>query len=286
MNSNSQSRRSIAQARTFLFVPANRVERIAKAQQSRADCVIADLEDAVGPEDKNTARDLLVAWLDANPQSSLLVRINALGTGWHDEDVKACRHPGVAGVVLPKAETAADVAAVRHLTGKDVLPIIETAAGIHQVVAIAAAEGCGRLLFGKLDLAVELNLDPAEDDPEERVFLHFRPQLVLASRLAGLPPPVDGVFTALADPEGLRRYTLRGKRHGYGALLLIHPLQVPIVAAAFAPGADDLAWARRVLAAEAASGGGAVSVDGRMVDAPVIQRARRILDESERYPDM
>lgn len=285
MNSNLQALHHIARARTFLFVPANRVERLAKAQQSRADCVIADLEDAVGPDDKKVARDLLVAWLDANPQSRLLVRINAIGTGWHDEDVKACRHPGVAGVVLPKAETAADVAAVHHQTGKDVLPIIETAAGIHQVVAIAAAEGCARLLFGKLDLAVELNLDPAEDDPEELVFLHFRPQLVLASKLAGLPPPVDGVFTALADPEGLRRYTLRGKRHGFGALLLIHPLQVPIVAAAFAPSADDVAWARRVVAAEVASGGDAVSLDGRMVDAPVIQRARRILDEVERHPN-
>lgn len=281
MNSSTQARHHIARARTFLFVPANRVERIAKAQQSRADCVIADLEDAVGPDDKNTARDQLVAWLDAHPHHRLLVRINARGTGWHEEDLKACRHPGVTGVVLPKAETAADVAAVHHLTGKSVLPIIETAAGIHQVVAIAAAEGCCRLLFGKLDLAVELNLDPAEEDPEESVFLHFRPQLVLASRLAGLPPPVDGVFTRLADPDGLRRYTLRGKRHGYGAQLLIHPQQVPVVAAAFAPSADDLAWARRVVAAEAASGGDAVSLDGRMVDAPVIQRARRLLDEAE-----
>jgi len=271
----------LGRARGLLFVPASRPERIAKAIATDADVVIVDLEDAVAPADKADARAKLVAWLDDQPGQPVTVRINAAGTEWHEDDLVACRHPGVGGVLLPKAESAASMAHVHEATGKPVLPIIETGAGLDALDAIAGTPGCARLVFGKLDLAVELDLVPDEGDPDELVFLPYRAMLVLASRRAGLPPPVDGVFTAIGDADALGRYARRARAHGFGALLLIHPAQVGPAIAAFTPSDVDVAWAKSVRAAAAAAGGGAAVVDGRMIDAPVIARAERILAAAE-----
>lgn len=273
----AQLKVSLADARSFLFVPASRPERIAKALASAADLVIADLEDAVAPADKNAARAQLLDWLAANPGQAVLVRINGAGTEWHEADLAACRDASVAGLLLPKAERAAAVVHAHRSSGKPVLPIVESGAGIDALAEIAAAPGTARLVFGKLDLAVDLALTPDEDDPDELVFLPYRAQLVLASRRARLPLPVDGVFTAIDDGAALRRYAVRARQHGFGALLLIHPKQAEPVREAFTPGADETAWARAVLAAAAAAGGGAAVVDGRMIDAPVIARAERLL---------
>lgn len=267
----------LGRARSFLFVPATRPERIAKAVASGTDVVIVDLEDAVGPADKPAARSALLAWLDDNPGQPVVVRINAAGTEWHEVDLAACRHPGVAGVMLPKAETAAAMAHAHAASTRPLLPIVETAAGLAALPRIATAPGCCRLVFGKLDLAVELDLVPDEADAEELVFLPYRAQLVIASRLADLPPPVDGVFTAIGAAEALAAYARRARRHGFGGQLLIHPSQVEAVTAAFTPAAAEVDWARAVLAATDAAGGGVVVVEGRMVDAPVIARARRVL---------
>ena len=267
----------LGRARSFLFVPASRPERIAKAIATAADVVIVDVEDAVAPADKPAARAALLAWLDAHPGERVVVRVNAADTVWHAEDLAACRHPGIAGVMLPKADSAAQVAHAHAASGQPVLAIIETGAGLDALGAIAQAPGCARLVFGKLDLAVELDLVPDEADPEELVFLPYRALLVLASRRAGLPAPVDGVFTAIGDADGLARYAHRARRHGFGGVLLIHPNQVGAVTAAFTPSEADRAWAQAVRAAAAAAGGGAAVVDGRMIDAPVIARAERIL---------
>lgn len=267
----------LGRARTFLFVPATVPDRIAKALATDAEVVIVDLEDAVAPADKAAARGKLLAWLDAHPDRRVTVRINAATTEWHAADLAACRHPGVAGLLLPKAETAAQMAHAHAVSGKPVLAIVETAAGLDALGQVATAPGCARLVFGKLDLAVELGLEPDESDPEELAFLPYRAMLVLASRRAGLPAPVDGVFTAIRDAPALTRYARRARGHGFGAILLIHPTQVGPVAAAFTPSESDIAWARAVRAAAEAAGGGATVLDGRMIDAPVIARADRIL---------
>lgn len=267
----------LARARTFLFVPASRPERIAKALATGADVVIVDLEDAVAPANKPTARDALLAWLDTNPDERVIVRINAAGTEWHEADLDACRHPGIAGVMLPKADSAAQVAHAFSTSGKPVLSIIETGLGLEALTEIARAQGSARLVFGKLDLAVELDLVPDEADPEELVFLPWRAMLVLASQRAGLPAPVDGVFTVIGDQAALEAYAARARRHGFGGQLLIHPSQVTGASAAFSPSLQDIDWARSVRLAADAAGGGAAVVDGRMIDAPVIARAERIL---------
>jgi citrate lyase beta subunit len=267
----------LAHAHSFLFVPASRPERIAKAIATGADVVIVDLEDAVAPADKPSARAALRAWLAANPGERVIVRVNAAATAWHEDDLAACRHEGIVGLLLPKAESTAQVAHAFERSGKSVLPIIETGAGLECLKEIGTAPGCARLVFGKLDLAVELDLVPDEADPEELVFLPYRAMLVLASKRAGLPAPVDGVFTVIGDPAAFSRYAQRARRHGFGGVLLIHPAQVAPVTVAFTPSPADIEWAQAVLAAAAAAGGGAAVLDQRMIDAPVIARAERIL---------
>ncbi len=262
-------------ARSYLFVPADRPERYAKALASGADAVIVDLEDAVAPAAKEGARDSLAAWLDGGG-SGVAVRINDAASAGFDADLAIVARAGVAAVVVAKAERAADLARVRAAApAAALLPLVETAAGIDRLREIAGAPGVQRLVFGSIDLQLDLGIEGDGD-----ALLMFRSQLVLASRLAGLEAPVDGVSTAIDDVAALDADTRRARRLGFGAKLCIHPRQVAAVHAAFAPSADERAWAERVVAAAAGAGGGAVAVDGRMVDRPVLLRARALLARS------
>ncbi|MES2841706.1 MULTISPECIES: CoA ester lyase [unclassified Hydrogenophaga] len=263
--------------RAYLFVPADRPERFAKARASGADAVIVDLEDAVAPEAKASARDALATALDAS--APLVVRINAAGTPWFEDDLELCRHPGVAAVMLPKAEGIDAVCTVVEITYKDVLPIIESARGLREIHSIASVPGVIRLAFGSVDLALDLGIDCAPDGAESEL-LAFRSQVVLASRLAGLAAPVDGVSTAIEDLQRLQADTERSRRLGFGAKLCIHPKQLAIVQAVFTPTPERLDWARRVCKAFETAGGSAVAVDSQMVDLPVYQRAQAVLRDA------
>jgi citrate lyase subunit beta/citryl-CoA lyase len=263
--------------RAYLFVPADRPERFAKARASGADAVIVDLEDAVAPEAKASARDALATALDAS--APLVVRINAAGTPWFEDDLELCRHPGVAAVMLPKAEGIDAVCTVVEITYKDVLPIIESARGFREIHSIASVPGVIRLAFGSVDLALDLGIDCAPDGAESEL-LAFRSQVVLASRLAGLAAPVDGVSTAIEDLQRLQADTERSRRLGFGAKLCIHPKQLAIVQAVFTPTPERLDWARRVCKAFETAGGSAVAVDSQMVDLPVYQRAQAVLRDA------
>ncbi|HEU0199440.1 MAG TPA: CoA ester lyase [Burkholderiaceae bacterium] len=271
-------------ARSYLFVPGNRPERFDKAIASGADVVILDLEDAVAPNDKEAARAAVGGWLAAEKQVAL--RINGATTPWFAADLGLCRQPGVAAVLLPKAEHPNEIRAVTQALAHNgraqkeaaVLPIIETALGMSRVDGLADTPGVARLVFGTLDFRVDLGIvddNSAAGDEEELAF--FRSRLVLASRLAQLQPPVDGVTTVLDDVARIEADTRRARRFGFGAKLCIHPKQIPIVHRAFAPSAAQIDWARRVLAAVQASGGSAVQVDGKMVDQPVILQAHAVL---------
>ena len=255
-----------ARARSLLFVPATRPERIGKALGSGADIVIIDLEDAVAAADKDGARGAL-----DGIAHRCAVRINAGGTPWFDADLAACAAARVPVILLPKAEQPAQVARVRSvLPGCAVIAIIESAAGFEAVDALARTPGVARLAFGSLDLQADLGID---DDGEP---LHyFRSRLVLAARLGGLPAPIDGVCTALDDDAALAAELARARRFGFGGKLCIHPRQVAAVGAAFGPTAEQVAWAQRIVAA--AGSGAAARVDGHMVDAPVVARARDLL---------
>ena len=259
--------------RSYLFVPADRPDRYAKALASGADRVVIDLEDALAPAAKDAARDTLGAWLaaaDAQARERVVVSVNGADTRWFDADrALLAGAPAVAAVMLPKADGSSPWTA---FAATPLLALIETASGIETLREVARGPGVNRLVFGSIDLQLDLGID---GDGEE--LLLFRSQLVLASRLAGLPPPVDGVSTALNDPAALLADVRRARRLGFGAKLCIHPAQAAVVNTGFEPSAADLDWARRVLAAAAGAAHGAVAVDGRMVDRPVIERARILL---------
>jgi citrate lyase subunit beta/citryl-CoA lyase len=265
-------------ARSFLFVPGNRPERFAKALASGADAVIIDLEDAVPLDAKDTARAALAqAWpdFDADQRARLLVRVNPAGTPWHAADLAALGGlPSLGAVMLPKAENPQQVEHAFMASGVPVLPLIESAEGVGQLDAIARAQGVLRLGLGHIDLQADLSM---RCGPDEAELAPVRLALVVASRRAGLPAPVDGVTTAKQDAEVLAADAQRSRRFGFGAKLCIHPAQVAGVHQALAPTDAECDWARRVLAAETAAGGGAFSVDGKMVDPPVLLLARQIL---------
>jgi citrate lyase subunit beta / citryl-CoA lyase len=270
----------MAAARSYLFVPGNRPERFDKACATGADVVIIDLEDAVAPQDKDAARRAVLGWLDA--AKPVAVRINAATTEWFDADLGLCAQPGVAAVVLPKAERIDEIAAVaRAAPAAVVIPLIESALGMRDVAALAAAERVQRLAFGTIDFRVDLGMQ-AEEGGDEAELGPFRTQIALASRLANLQAPIDGVTVQLDDAARIAADVQRGLRYGFGAKLCIHPKQVALVHRALAPSAQQLDWAQRVLAAVAASQGAAVQVDGKMVDKPIIMQAEEIVARAGR----
>ena len=260
--------------RSLLFVPGSRPDRFDKALAAGASAVIIDLEDAVAPADKDAARAALAAWL--GPQHAVIVRINSADTAWFERDLALCGAPGVAAVMVPKAERADTLAAVTAAGARGLLPLVESAAGLAALGSLAAAPGVLRLAFGSIDLQVDLGLRDASEDE----LGPFRLQLVLASRLAGIGAPIDGVSTAIDDQDQLRIDVQRARRLGFAGKLCIHPRQVAPVNRWLVPSAAELAWAHQVLAAAAAAGGAVVAVDGKMVDKPVLLRAEALLREA------
>lgn len=265
--------------RTLLFVPGDRPERFDKAAASGADAIVLDLEDAVPPASKVLARSAVQAWLRSNhyTQGPLrVVRVNAKGTTWFRDDVSMVRDASIHGVMLPKCEQPGDM---DGLPDVGLWPMIENARGLANAQSIGARHGVLRLVFGGFDLQVDLGM---ESDADETELAPYRAQIVLASRLAGLAAPVDGVTLAFNDDVALTNATRRALRQGFGAKLCIHPRQVPVVHAAMHPSDEAIEHARRVLAAAAAAGGAAVAVDGVMVDRPVILRAQGVVARVER----
>jgi citrate lyase subunit beta/citryl-CoA lyase len=258
--------------RTYLFVPGNRPERFAKAVASGADAVIIDLEDAVPAAERLTARANAAAWL--SPHHPVYIRVNAANTEWFHDDIALATHPGVAGIVLPKAERFEDFAAINA----NVLAIIETACGFWNAFDLARAPNVQRLMFGSIDFQVDLGI---HGEGEE--LLYFRSQLVLISRLAELPPPVDGITAVFDSPDPIRSDTERSRRLGFGGKLCIHPKQIATVHSCFAPTPAEIEWATRVIEAASKVNGAAVSMDGEMIDRPVIARAEALLASSKPF---
>lgn len=273
---------ALATARSLLFVPGHRPDRFVKALATAAGAVILDLEDAVAPQDKAAAREHVRAFVQqAEPaqRARLLVRINPLDSPEHTGDLQALRslrdHPP-AGVVLPKASDVDTLVAVAEAAGPGValLPLIESADGWAQVDALARAPGALRLVFGHLDFQLDMGMAADEAQTE---LMPVRLALVAASRRAGLAPPVDGITPDVGDAAACDTETRRALRLGFGGKLCIHPRQVALVHVAFAPSAAERDWAQRVLAANQTAQGAVFQFEGRMVDAPVLAQARRLL---------
>lgn len=267
---------TLADARSFLFVPGNRPERFAKALASGADAVILDLEDAVPAAEKSAAREhVRTQWPQlAQPGVPLVVRINAESTAEFADDLVLLRSlPAAAGVMVPKADGS--MQRVRQaVPAAAIVPLIETAAGLRAVDLVAAAAGVVRLAVGHIDFMADTGIACGEDEAE---LAPLRFAVAMATRMARLAPAVDGVTVQTDDEARVREDTRRALRFGFGGKLCIHPRQVAVVHAALAPSTEEVAWARRVVEADAAAAGKAIRLDGRMIDLPVVLQARRTL---------
>lgn len=287
--------------RSLLFAPATASRHVEKALAGAADGVIIDLEDAIAIAEKPQARLAAREALDrragspatgASPQ--VYVRVNGLTTPFAYDDLRAVVGPGLDGIVLPKTESAAQMATVDWLltqleraTGLaagaiEVMPIIETAAGVAHMAEIAAAGRetgrARRLNFGAGDFSLDTNMTWIVG---HEGLLWARAQLVIASRAADLEAPLDTVYAQLHDDGGLRVEAEQARRLGFQGKACIHPRQVEIVNAAFSPSAEEVTQARAIVDAFAeaeAQGVASLRVGGQFIDYPVAARARRTLD--------
>ncbi|WP_322038342.1 HpcH/HpaI aldolase/citrate lyase family protein [Burkholderia cenocepacia] len=270
----------VLHARSLLFVPATRPERFAKAFDTAADCIVIDLEDAVPEGSKDDARAQLAQHLSQftpEQRARTVVRVNAVGTPWHDADLALLRELTAQGVavMLPKSEDAQALRRVAQQLGEAarLVALIESLAGLDAADALARVPQVVRLAFGHLDFQLDLGMRASPDEPE---LAFARNALVAASRRAQLPAPIDGVTTRTNDAQRLAADAQRARAFGFGGKLCIHPAQVGGVNDAMGYSDEEHAWARRVLDEAAKHSGAAFSLDGRMVDLPVIRAAEAI----------
>lgn len=272
----------VAGATTALFVPGDRPERFAKAAAAGAGVVIIDLEDAVAQDAKSAA---LAATVEAVAPAGgrdpvrALVRVNPRASGHYEADItlllSAASSPGTGllGIMVPKGE---DPDALRQLRADmpkhmALVPLIESALGVVNALELARVPGITRLAFGAIDFALDIDADG-----EDRFLDHARAQLVLASRAAGIAAPLDSPSTEIRDTSKVAHSARLARNFGFGGKLCIHPAQLATVHGAFAPTEADVEWALSVIGAE----GGATQVDGQMIDRPVTERAKRILQRA------
>ena len=271
---------ALATARSLLFAPGSDERKLRKALEAGADAVVADLEDAVVPAQKAHARELVAHVLAERVPCLRLVRVNAAGSAWLEDDLAALADLGLDAVVLPKATPEA-LTALDGL-GLPVVAIVETAAGLARAQEVAGSGAVAALLLGAVDLGLALGLEPRADGLE---LLVPRSSVVLASALAGLRGPVDQVWLDVRDDEGLGRDCLLARSLGFRGKACIHPAQVPVVNEAFTPSESELQHAQEVVAAydrAAAEGKGAVALGGEMIDLPVLERARQVVADAKR----
>ncbi|MEU5994558.1 CoA ester lyase [Spirillospora sp. NPDC047418] len=260
---------------TWLFVPGTRPERFEKAAASGAGAVILDLEDAVAAPLKDDARAAAARWLRSSGRA--WVRVNSLHSACAQADLAALRDlPGLQGVVLPKTERAADTEHVARLLPVPVVALVESAAGLVHLPEVCASPATARVAFGSLDFVLDIGADHVPD-----ALLFARSRLVVESRAAGLPSPIDGVTTALDDLTRVGEDAALARRLGFGGKLCVHPAQLAPIQRQFAPAEQEIAWATAVLQADRGGSGAARTPDGELVDEPVLQRARGILSRTE-----
>ena len=277
--------------RAFLFAPGNHARKVEKVFDAGADAVILDLEDAVAISEKAATRAVVVEALQRPRRCRGYVRVNALDTAFCFEDIEAVVAKGVDGIILPKVERAADLQMVDWMMrgleqrkglpvgGIDLMPIIETGKAIADVRAIAGA-GIGRmkrLSFGAGDFTRDMGMAWTLDEAE---LAPYQAEVVLASRINELEPPVDTVFIHIKESAAFAASCERVKNMGFQGKLCIHPGQISTANTVFTPTAQEKAFARKVIAAFAeaeAAGSASIQIDGYFVDYPIVVKAERIV---------
>lgn len=279
--------------RTFLFAPGNHPRRVEKAFTIGADAVILDLEDAVAVSEKIATRPTVVAALRNERPCKGYVRVNATSTEWGFADILSVVQPGLDGIILPKVEDADQLKAVdwmlanlereRHLAlgSIDLIPIVETAQGLTRLEAIArAGTRTRRIAFGAGDMTLDLGMTWTREETELQ---SIRTQFVVISRAAGLEPPLDTVWADLRDPNGFLQSVEHVRGLGFQGKMCIHPDQIPVANASFAPTAAQVEEARKFVTAfeEAeAQGLASIQLEGKFIDYPIVHAARRLLEKA------
>lgn len=275
----------MTEPRSWLFVPADSERKIAKALDSEADAIIFDLEDSVAPAQKATARDILKGLPKRSNGPQWWVRVNPLGSEFHKDDLHLIGSAYVHGIVLPKAESGADVIQLAHRTGNIPIHAIvtETAASLFGLLSYRTPNSpLAAMSWGAEDLSAALGASSKYDSNGELSFTYrLARSLCLAGAVAAGVQPVDGVFADFKNEDGLRTESEAARREGFTGKLAIHPSQVPVINAAFTPSSDDVRHAEEIVAAfEAHPDAGVLSVGGKMVDRPHLVQARRVLERA------
>ena len=254
--------------RSMLFLPASNPRAIAKARESAADLVVLDLEDAVKPEDKDTARSAAVAAVAQDWPMPVAVRINGTASHWHGRDLVAATHCGADLVIVPRVENRQELTFVREQCGKPVAAMIETARGV--LAAATVTPDCAALIAGTNDLRADLRLPLDSNREPISASLQW---IVLAARAAGIAV-FDGVFNKLTDSEGFEAECAEGRRLGFDGKSLIHPDQIETCNRLFGPNEIEIKRARALV--EAFSGG-AERFEDAMIERMHVEAARRVL---------
>ena len=285
---------SLQPNRTWLFAPGNHARKVEKVFGAGADVAILDLEDAVAAAEKEATRPVVAEALARPRACRAYVRVNALDTGLTFGDLEAVIRPGLDGIVLPKVERAADLQMVDWVIGEmekkqgiapgtvDLMPILETGRGIADARAICAAGGrLKRVSFGAGDYTRDMRMEWTMDEGE---LVPARAEVVLASRINGLEPPIDTVFIHIREAEAFTASCTLVRQAGFQGKLCIHPDQIAPANAAFSPTPEETAHARKIVAAFAeaeAAGSASIQVEGYFVDYPIVEQARRTLALAE-----
>lgn len=287
--------RNVRFVRSWLIAPANVARRATKALNCGADAGVLDLEDAVALSEKPGARQLAVDRLREPRKSLGYVRVNACEEGCYN-DLAIIVGPWLDGIMVPKAEDARSLQAIdwalRQLEinqgmapgSIDIVPIIETCAGITNIMEVArSTPRISRMAFGGGDFTRDMGVDWTRDEAELE---QARFQVVIASRSAGLAPPVDTVFVDLSDDAGMKASVARGVRTGFGSKSCIHPEQLAPIHSGFAPPAAAVAEARQIVEMfekSEAAGDAAFKLNGKLVDYAIAKRAQDLLDLAEQH---
>jgi citrate lyase subunit beta/citryl-CoA lyase len=280
--------------RSWMFVPGNHERRLEKAKSLPADVIIYDLEDAVALGEKEKARQMVRQAISEDSGKVNFVRVNDLSTPFFFDDVSELAQEGLSGIVLPKSAKREHIQVAAHLLTQleqkrnlqqgstEIVPLIESALGLYNAFEIAtSSERVRRLAFGSVDYTLDINAQLSKEGTE---ILYARSQLVVTSRAAGVEPPIDTVYLHIKDREGMYKDARLAKQLGFQGKLIVHPDQIDIVNEVFAPTAQEIEDAKAIVHAfdEALSNGfAAIQMDGKMIDYPVAERAKRIMAQAE-----
>jgi citrate lyase subunit beta/citryl-CoA lyase len=275
--------------RSWLFIPGSDLRKLEKVRQLNADVVIYDLEDAVAPSEKGSARLKVKTALTNHQGITQIVRVNGQQTPYFTEDVREVVCSELHGIMLPKSESPEQIADLAKLLEPleqrlglnhriRIIPLIETAVGVRNADQIAqTGERVQCMAFGSIDYSLDIGAELTQEGWE---LLYPRSILVNASRAAGLQQPIDTVYPHTNDLEGLKRETNFIKKMGFQGKLAIHPNQIEPIHEVFAPSIEEVQYAMRIVEAYEKSlheGVGAVRLDGKMIDLPVVERAKKII---------